>query len=70
MDCSLMGSSVHGIFQASILEWLPLPTPGDLPYPEIKPRSPVSLALTGGFVTTAPPGKPQISLLPSHFTFC
>ena len=22
MDCSLMGSSVHGIFQARILEWV------------------------------------------------
>ena len=25
MDCSLPGSSVHGIFQARILEWVPLP---------------------------------------------
>ena len=23
-DCSLPGSSVHGIFQARVLEWLPL----------------------------------------------
>ena len=28
MDCSPTGSSVHGIFQARILEWLPFPTPG------------------------------------------
>ena len=27
MDCSPPGSSVHGIFQARILEWLPFPTP-------------------------------------------
>ena len=27
MDCSLPGSSVHGILQARILEWLPLPSP-------------------------------------------
>ena len=27
MDCSLPGSSVHGIFQARILEWLPFPSP-------------------------------------------
>ena len=26
MDCSLPGSSVHGIFQARVLEWLPLPS--------------------------------------------
>ena len=40
MDCSHPGSSVHGIFQARILEWLPIPTPGDLPNPGIEPRSP------------------------------
>ena len=39
MDCSAPGSSVHGILQARILEWLPLPTPGDLPNPGIKPTS-------------------------------
>ena len=38
MDCSLPGSSVHGIFQARVLE--PFPSPGDLPDPGIKPRSP------------------------------
>ena len=26
MDCSLPGSSVHGIFQARVLEWSPLPS--------------------------------------------
>ena len=25
MDCSLPGSSVHGIFQARILEWVAIP---------------------------------------------
>ena len=27
MDCSLPGSSVHGIFQARVLGWVPLPSP-------------------------------------------
>ena len=27
MDCSLPGSSVHGIFQARVLEWVPSPSP-------------------------------------------
>ena len=31
MDYSLPGSSVHGIFQARILEWVAIPTPGDFP---------------------------------------
>ena len=39
-DCSLPGSSVDGILQARILEWVPFPFPGDLPDPGIKPWSP------------------------------
>ena len=39
MDCSPLGSSVHEIFQARILEGgLPFPSPGDLPNPGIEPR--------------------------------
>ena len=34
---------------------LPFPSPGDLPDPGIKPKSP---ALTGRFFTTEPHGKP------------
>ena len=37
MDCSPPGSSVHGIFQARILEWVAFPSPVDLPDPGIKP---------------------------------
>ena len=44
MDCSLSGSSVHGILQAKILKWVPFPTPGNLPDPQIKPRSPALLS--------------------------
>ena len=39
---------------------LPFPTPGDLLDPRVKPASPVSLALTGGFYTTDLPGKPGV----------
>ena len=31
MDNSPPGSSAHGIFQARILEWVAIPSPGDLP---------------------------------------
>ena len=51
MDCSLPGSSVLGIFQARLLEWVAIPFPEDLPDPGIEPRSP---ALAGGFFTTEP----------------
>ena len=57
MDCSLPGSSVHGISQARILEWgshfLP---PGDLPDPGIKHVSP---ALQVDSLLSEPPGKPE-----------
>ena len=65
MDYSPQGSSVHGILQ-SILEWLPCPSPGDLPNPGVEPRSPVSSALVGGFFTTVPPEKP-LSFYPGPF---
>ena len=31
MDWSLLGSSVHGIFQARVLEGVPLPSPNEPP---------------------------------------
>ena len=37
---------------------LPFPSPGDLPNPGIKPKSPASFVLAGKFFTTEPPGKP------------
>ena len=40
MDYNLPGSSIHGILQARILEWLPFPSSQDLPNPGIKPMSP------------------------------
>ena len=57
MDCSPPGSSVHGISQARILEWVPFPSPGDLPDPGIKPAS---LAWQADSLSTEPPGKLSI----------
>ena len=39
MDCSPPDSSVHGILQARILEWVVFPSSKNLPKPGIKPRS-------------------------------
>ena len=47
------GSSVHGMFQAKILEWLPLPTPGHLSNPGIEPVFLSSPALAGRLFTTS-----------------
>ena len=30
MDCSLPGSSIHGIFQARVLEWVAIAFSGDI----------------------------------------
>ena len=49
MDCSLPGSSVHGIFKQEHWSGLPFPTPGDFPNPGIEPRSPAFPALAGRF---------------------
>ena len=57
MDCSSPGSSVHGIFQVRILEWIAISSFRESSQPGIKPVSPGSPALAGGFFTTEPPGK-------------
>ena len=54
-DCSPPGSSVHGIFQARILEWVAVSfSRGSSP---LRDRT-ASPALAGGFFITEPPGKP------------
>ena len=40
MDCSLPGSSVHGLSRQVYWSVLLCPPPGDLPDPGIKPTSP------------------------------
>ena len=70
MDCSLPGSSVHGISQTRILEWVAISSSRGLPDPGIKPALPASTALAGRFLTTVPLGKPNkwyaLSLSRSH----
>ena len=55
--CNPQGSSVHGILQARILEWVACPPPGDLPNTGIEPRSP---ALQADSLPAEPRGKPLI----------
>ena len=57
VDYSPPGSSVHEILQARILEWLPFPSPGDLPNSGIKPGSP---SLSANALPSEPPEKPPI----------
>ena len=64
MDCRPLGFCVHGFLQARILEWIAIPSPGDLPKLEIKPRSPT---LQEDFLQSEPPGKPIFAMLPNIF---
>ena len=60
MDCSPSDSSVYGILQARILEWVAIPFSGYLPDPGIKPGSPV---LQADSLPSEPPGKPGLEML-------
>ena len=57
MDCSLPGSSIHWIFQATHWSGLPFPSSWDLPKPGIEPRSP---ALQADTLSSEPPGKQHL----------
>ena len=62
LGCSPPCSSVHGIFQARILEWIAISSPGDLPNPRgVDPASP---ALAGRFLTCGPWGNPKQKVHP------
>ena len=53
MDCNLPGSSVHGVLQARILEWVAISSPGNLSDPGMQLRS---LALQIDSLPSEPPG--------------
>ena len=53
MGHSPSGSSVHGIFQARILEWVVMSSSRDLPDPGTEPASLTAPALAGRFFTSS-----------------
>ena len=59
MDGNPPGSSVHGILQARIVVWVAFLSPGDLPDPDIQPKSLVSPALASSSLPPVPPEKPR-----------
>ena len=58
MDCSLLGSSVHGILQARILEWVVISFSRGSSQPRDQTRVPCVSCIAGGFFTRVLPGKP------------
>ena len=70
MDCSPPGSSVHGILQARILEWVAMPSSPDLPDPGMEPASPVSSAWQADSLPPSHQGSPYFYLkTPSLISF-
>ena len=55
MDCSPPGSSVHGILQAIVLEWVAIPSSRGSFQLRAQTRS---LALQADSLPSEPPGKP------------
>ena len=55
MDCGPPGSSVHGIFQARLLEWVAISSSSGSSWP--RDQTCIS-CITGGFFITEPPEKP------------
>ena len=55
LDCRPPGSSVRGILQARVLEWVAMPSSRDLPNPRIKPTSFFFFFMSpaGGLFTTS-----------------
>ena len=59
VDCSSPGSSVHGILQVRILEWVAMPSFNGSSKAGIEPRS---SALQADSLLAEPPGKPFFAL--------
>ena len=59
MDSSLPGSSVHGILQARILEWVAIPFTRE----SSPPSDRTCVSCIAGRLWSEPPGKPVYSLL-------
>ena len=58
MDCIPPGSTVLGIFQVRILEWVAMPSSWGSSQPRAPTQVSCVFSITGGFLTTEPLGKP------------
>ena len=60
VDCSPPGSSVHGILQSRILDWVAMPSSKGSSQPRDRNCISWNSCIAGGFFTTEPLGKPGI----------
>ena len=68
MDYSLPGSSVHGILQARILEWVAIPFSRESSQPRDRTCVSCLLHWQAGSLQLAPPSVWDLLLLLSHFS--
>ena len=54
VECGLPGTSIHGIFQARVLEWVAI----SFSRASSQPRSRTQVSRTAGSLMSEPPGKP------------
>ena len=59
MDCSPPGSSIHGILQTKILEWVAMPSSRGSSRPRNQTRVSCSSSVADRFFTNELPGKPR-----------
>ena len=61
MDCSPSGSSVYGILQARILEWVAMPSSRGSSWPRDRISISCISCMASGFFTIEPAGRPPAS---------
>ena len=66
MDCSLPGSSVYGILQARILEWVAMPFSRGSSQPRYRTSSLMPPPLAGRFFTTSATWEASLIISPSN----
>ena len=62
MDCSLPGSSVHGMFQVRILEWVAISSSRECSRPRARTLVSWSPVLAGSSLPKFPPGKTRCQI--------
>ena len=66
MDCSLPGSSIHGILQARILEWVVMPSSRGSSQPRDQTCVSCLLHWQAGYLPLVPPGRPTHTHTHTH----
>ena len=70
MDCSPPGSSVHGIFQATILKWVAMPSSRGSSWPRDWIQVSYVSSLAGGFFTTSATWKVLLHIFLQNVKHC